>query len=138
MSYIICTFIFKEIDLNKDFNFITRSYKFFKKSGRRRKKTLVKRCLFLFALMHYLLVCKTFKPAQKFYNRAEFLFSAKAQTNLFSWCLKVRSFLLKTECPFLNGSSHPIHGYFNEKCQNHSENWPFLTSFGYSFFFFFF
>ena len=54
---------------------------------------------------------------------------AKAQRKLFSWCLYV------PESTFVFTISY---GYFNEKCQNHSEKWHFLTSFGYYLSFHFF
>ena len=47
---------------------------------------------------------------------------AKPQTKLFSWCLQV------PESTFVFAISY---GYFNKKCQNYSEEWHFLTSFGY-------
>ena len=54
---------------------------------------------------------------------------AKAQRKLFSWCLYL------PESTFVFTISY---GYFNEKCQNHSEKWHFLTSLGYYLSFHFF
>ena len=59
----------------------------------------------------------SFEAAQSLYQ-----ILAKPQTKLFSWCLQV------PESTFVFAISY---GYFNKKCQNYSEEWHFLTSFGY-------